>query len=36
MNYQLETPFKPKIAGDDWLNNFDEEFTQEGKTWAKI
>lgn len=26
---ELEPPFKPQISGDDWLNNFDEEFTKE-------
>jgi len=27
---KVETPFKPNIGGDSWLNNFDEEFTNEG------
>ena len=27
---KIETPFKPNIVGDSWLNNFDEEFTNEG------
>jgi serum/glucocorticoid-regulated kinase 2 len=25
----LETPFKPKVTGENWLGNFDEEFTKE-------
>jgi len=26
---EIETPFKPQVSGDKWLQNFDEEFTQE-------
>lgn len=28
---QIAPPFKPKIDKDNWINNFDEEFTKEGK-----
>lgn len=26
---QYKPPFVPKVAGDDWVNNFDSEFTNE-------
>lgn len=26
---QLKPPFKPKIEGDDWIKNFDKDFTKE-------
>jgi len=26
---EIDTPFKPQVSGDKWLQNFDEEFTQE-------
>jgi len=26
---KLEPPFKPKVAGDNWIKNFDDEFTKE-------
>ena len=27
--FQLPTPFKPEVEGDDYINGFDREFTQE-------
>jgi hypothetical protein len=30
-NKKLDTPFKPKVAGENWQDNFDEEFIKEGK-----
>jgi serine/threonine protein kinase len=32
---KLPTPFKPKVEGDEWLKNFDEEFTSESKSLQK-
>lgn len=29
MKKETEPPFKPKISGDNWVHNFDEEFTKE-------
>lgn len=29
-NKKIEPPFKPKVSGDYWMDNFDQEFVQEG------
>jgi hypothetical protein len=29
VNKQIIPPFKPPIQGDNWLENFDKQFTQE-------
>jgi serine/threonine protein kinase len=28
---KMRPPFTPKVSGEDWINNFDEEFTKESK-----
>lgn len=28
---KLKAPFLPKVKGDEWIKNFDEEFTKESK-----
>lgn len=30
-NKKIEPPFKPKVSGEKWMDNFDQEFVQEGK-----
>jgi len=32
---EIDTPFKPQVSGDKWLQNFDEEFTQEGNLFLR-
>ena len=29
LNRKLKAPFLPKVGGEDWVKNFDEEFTSE-------
>ena len=29
-NKKIEPPFKPKVSGDYWMDNFDQEFVSEG------
>ena len=29
-NKNIEPPFKPKVSGNKWMDNFDKEFVQEG------
>ena len=29
-NKKVIPPFKPKVTGDNWMENFDQEFVQEG------
>ena len=29
-NRKLDPPFKPKVSGDNWMDNFDKEFVSEG------
>ena len=29
-NKKITPPFKPKVSGDNWMDNFDQEFVQEG------
>ena len=31
-NKKIVPPFKPKVTGDAWMDNFDQEFVQEGNS----